>query len=199
MRTHTYRTTLLLHRYGRFQAFTIPTQAALARRLLFGCCTARMVVSGVKRHTPSTRSSSAPRPPPGGGGFPTRRWTPAPARPKTPPPPANARPIKPTDDAGLSRRHVAGRGRDALDDVRATLSPANVRVLRQRAPRLQQQPRLPPAHSARPLPPGTMPTPTPSSRPPARRWAARAKLDARAAEVDRRRRREERAGRSRLL
>ena len=49
--------------------------------------------------------------------------------------------------------------RDALDDVRATLSPANVEFLRKRgAAKLQQQPRLPPAPKPRPLPPGTMPT-----------------------------------------
>ena len=49
--------------------------------------------------------------------------------------------------------------RDALDDVRATLSPENVEFLRKRgAAKLQQQPRLPPAPKPRPLPPGTMPT-----------------------------------------
>ena len=48
--------------------------------------------------------------------------------------------------------------RDALDDVRATLSPANVEFLRQRGAAKLQRPRLPPAPKPRPLPPGTMPT-----------------------------------------
>ena len=47
--------------------------------------------------------------------------------------------------------------RDALDDVRATLSPENVEFAEARR-RETQRPRLPPAPKPRPLPPGTMPT-----------------------------------------
>jgi len=114
-----------------------------------------MVVSGVKERTPSARSSAPSTRTT--AGFPTQRWTPRPR--ETPPPPDQARPVKPTDDSGRRVAAMApGEVRDALDDVHATFSPANIDFLRQRGAAKLRPHALPPAPKPRPLAPGAMPT-----------------------------------------